>query len=75
MSTYEARCASAGAASGPLAEQVVTPERIEAAILRGRRERSLAMWAMLQAVFGRPDARDRDEAARLDGERPVPMAR
>lgn len=34
----------------------VTPEEIEAGIRRGRKERSAAFWAMLQAVFaGRSD--------------------
>lgn len=29
---------------------------IEAAMQRGRRERSKAFWALLQAIFGRPEA-------------------
>jgi hypothetical protein len=42
----------------------VNPELIDAAIARGRRERSEAVWAMLQMVFGRkaePDAASRAE--------------
>lgn len=64
MSTYEARRACAardGTASYPLAQVAVTPELVEAAIQRGRRERSLAMWSVLQAVFGRREARGQDE--------------
>ena len=37
---------------------VVTPDLIQAAMQRGRRERSLAFWAMMQAVFGRRDEAD-----------------
>ena len=37
---------------------VVTPEIVEAAMQRGRRERSIAFWTMLQAVFGRPEGTD-----------------
>jgi len=37
---------------------VVSPEIIEAAMQRGRRERSKAFWALLQAVFGRPEGAD-----------------
>ncbi len=36
----------------------VTPEQVANAIARGRRERSVAFWTMLQAVFGRPENRD-----------------
>ena len=42
---------------------IVTPEIVEAAMLRGRRERSLAFWAMLQSIFGRPEARDESHDA------------
>jgi len=35
----------------------VTPEVIEAAIQRGRRERSKAFWSLLEALFGRPGER------------------
>ncbi len=34
-------------------EDVVDYDRIPALIAKGRRERSLAMWSMLQKVFGR----------------------
>lgn len=37
---------------------VVTAERIEAAIQKGRRERSQAFWRMLQDIFGRREDRD-----------------
>jgi hypothetical protein len=60
MSTYEARCgltvSGKGASSPPAAGNLARQARI--AIERGRRERSLATWSMLQAVFGRPEARD-----------------
>jgi hypothetical protein len=39
----------------------VTPELVEAAILRGRHERSKAFWSMLQSIFGRPESREVDE--------------
>ncbi len=29
---------------------------VEAAMLRGRQERSKALWALLQDIFGRPEA-------------------
>lgn len=35
----------------------IDPAVIEAAIQRGRRERSRAFWAMLQSIFGRPEDR------------------
>jgi hypothetical protein len=38
----------------------VTPELIEAAVNRARKERSEAFWALLQAVFGRPESRASD---------------
>lgn len=38
----------------------IDPAIIEAAIRRGRLERSQAFWAMLQAIFGRPAAKDGD---------------
>jgi hypothetical protein len=41
----------------------VDPAVVAAAIERGRRERSLAFWAMLQAVFGRPENRDAGETS------------
>jgi len=66
MSTYEARCASAARHEAPSLRSgvsVVTSQRIEAAIQRGRRQRSLAMWSMLQAVFGRPEAREQNDAS------------
>jgi len=61
MSTYEAR--GAGSARRELAHDEtgtlsVSPERIERTMMRARQERSRAMWVMLQAVFGRPEARD-----------------
>lgn len=56
MSTYEARQGAAvrvvGARRG-FERQVVTSEQIEAAMQRGRRERSLALWSVLRAVFAR----------------------
>jgi hypothetical protein len=39
--------------------------QVRAAIGRGRRERSLATWTMLQAVFGHPEARDGVELAEV----------
>jgi hypothetical protein len=41
----------------------VDPAVVAAAIERGRRERSQAFWAMLQAVFGRPENRDAADSA------------
>ncbi|MGE0765877.1 MAG: hypothetical protein AB7L90_05395 [Hyphomicrobiaceae bacterium] len=62
MSTYEARCATATRRGSfgvdGLAKSFVTPEQVDAAVLRGRRERSLAVWSVLRAVFGRPGLRD-----------------
>ncbi|MFN3565602.1 MAG: hypothetical protein ACK4V1_06420, partial [Burkholderiaceae bacterium] len=45
------------------------PELVEAAIERGRRERSLAIWSMLQAVFGRRAASDQKEKVVQPSER------
>jgi hypothetical protein len=39
-----------------------TPEALELMLNKARRERSLAFWTMLQAVFGRPEAREAAEA-------------
>jgi len=67
MSTYEARCGftvSGMGASSPPAGASMT-RQVRAAIGRGRRERSLATWTMLQAVFGRPEARDGVELAEV----------
>jgi hypothetical protein len=36
---------------------VVTAEKIEAAMQKGRRERSLAFWRMVQDIFGRSEDR------------------
>lgn len=36
------------------------PALIEAAMQRGRQERSKAFWSMLQWIFGRPEARADD---------------
>ncbi|MGE0701204.1 MAG: hypothetical protein AB7O57_19070 [Hyphomicrobiaceae bacterium] len=43
------------------ARPVLTGAVIEAAIQRGRRERSQAFWTMLQAIFGRPENRESAE--------------
>ncbi len=39
-------------------EPVVTAEKIEAAMQKGRRERSLAFWRMVQDIFGRSEDRE-----------------
>jgi hypothetical protein len=52
----------------------VTPEVVAAAIQRGRRERSLAFWAMLEAVFSRPAVHEVDRADVLC-DRTSPVAR
>ncbi len=46
-----------------------SPEAMERALNKARRERSLAFWTMLQAIFGRPDARETAEtiASRAPG--------
>jgi|LNFM01.1.fsa_nt_gb hypothetical protein len=41
-----------------LLEPVVTSEKIEAAMQKGRRERSLAFWRMIQDIFGRSEDRE-----------------
>jgi len=37
---------------------IVSREMIDAAMQRGRRERSKAFWSMLQTVFSRPEGAD-----------------
>jgi hypothetical protein len=71
MSTYEARCGKAvtgNAAISTPAIGIASHRQADAVIRRGRKERSLAVWAMLQAVFGRPEARDQDEQLRVSDE-------
>lgn len=78
MSTYEVRCANVvrdGVRSYRPELSAATPERIEAAVQRGRRERSLAMWSILQAVFGRPEAREQDEVTSPAAERSAGLTR
>jgi hypothetical protein len=53
----------------------VSPEIIEAAMQRGRRERSKAFWTMLQAVFGRPDGANERHPDREVGDRSISLAR
>lgn len=47
----------------------VTPEQVANAIARGRRERSVAFWTMLQTVFGRPEHRDAPHDISATGDR------
>jgi len=58
MSTYEARCGLTVSGRGASVPARNLAQQARIAIERGRRERSLATWSMLQAVFGRPEARD-----------------
>ncbi|MEZ5816072.1 MAG: hypothetical protein R3D44_03225 [Hyphomicrobiaceae bacterium] len=78
MSTYEARrdCRATTAFHHDVSQRPrVTPEMVQAAIQRGRRERSQAMWAMLQAVFGRSDERDETESEPTGFEKPAATRR
>ena len=80
MSTYEARKANTtrhDSLSHRLADISISRESVETALQRGRRERSLALWSMLQAVFGRPEGRDQDDRAELSApaDRCAPLAR
>jgi hypothetical protein len=54
---------------------VVTREMIEAAIQRGRRERSQAFWTMLQTVFSRPEAVEDRHSGREVDDRNISLAR
>ncbi len=58
--------------SNTIASITVTPEIVEAAMQRGRRERSIAFWTMLQAVFGRPEGANESHAV---GDRNAALAR
>jgi hypothetical protein len=53
----------------------VTPEIVEAAIRRGRYERSVAFWAVLEAIFGRPEQRDAGVRAAPERARNLALSR
>lgn len=57
---------------------IVTAEIVRAATIRARRERSDALWAMLQTLFGRKDVAAKtvrnDRPARVAGQRMAPAA-